>query len=265
MPAPVKSPAGEKFQQLVDLMTRLRGPDGCPWDRAQSFDTLKPYLLEEMYEVLDAIDARNWRELAEELGDLMLQPVFLAQMAAEHGHFTIGDALDAIVAKLVRRHPHVFGNTTADTPEDVKQRWDEIKQQERKEKGAATGPMLNSVSRALPALVEAQQISSKAAAVGFDWPNADNVLEKLHEELGEFAEARLGAARERIEDEIGDLLFVIVNLARFFAVDPEQALRGTNAKFRRRFGYVEQKLGKPVNEASLEEMEALWQEAKKSA
>lgn len=260
------STAGGKFQKLVEIMGRLRAPGGCPWDREQTFDSIKPYLLEETYEVLDAIDAKDWAELPGELGDLMLQAVFFAQMAAEQGLFGISDALDAINEKLVRRHPHVFGDETAESAGDVRRIWNEVKAGEKREKGEGEKPLLGGVPRALPALVEAQQIASRAAHVGFDWENAEQVLEKLREELAEFHEARANGAQERVEDEFGDLLFVLVNLARFVKVDPEQALRRTNAKFRRRFGYLERKLagqGKSLAEASMEEMEALWQESKK--
>lgn len=246
---------GQKFQRLVDIMARLRAPDGCPWDREQSFDSIKPYLLEETYEVLDAIDRRDWPGLKEELGDLMLQAVFFAQMAADEKRFRIDDSLDAICEKLVRRHPHVFGNGDAKTAEDVKRRWDEIKAEEKKRDS-----VLGGVPRNMPALVEAQQISSKAAGLGFDWENAGQVLDKLHEELRELESARAGGSANEVEDELGDLLFVLVNLARFLKVDPEQALRKTNAKFRKRFEYVESHATLPG--ASLEQMEALWQEAK---
>jgi len=258
--------AGEKFQFLVDLMVRLRGPNGCPWDREQNFDTIKPFLLEETYEVMDAIDARDWPDLADELGDLLLQAVFFSQMASEENLFGIEDALDAINQKLIRRHPHIFGNETATTEGDVRKRWSEIKAEEKRGKGEQEATLLGSVPRSLPALVEAQQISSRAAQAGFDWENAGQVLDKLHEEVHEFEEARARASREEVEDELGDLLFVLVNLARFVKVDPEQALRKTNGKFRQRFGYVERKLaerGKSTRESSIEEMESLWQEAKK--
>lgn len=263
-----QSGAGDKFERLTEIMARLRSPEGCPWDRAQDFDTIKPYLLEETYEVLDAIDARDWPALKEELGDLLLEAVFFGQMAKDAGLFRIEDSLDAINAKLVRRHPHVFGTGTANTPDEVKQRWDEIKAEEKKERNEAQAGLLESVPRSLPALVEATQLTSRASGVGFDWTQADEVLEKLDEELGELAEARAnGAPHEEIENELGDLLFVIVNLARFLKVDPEQALRKTNRKFRDRFGYVERSLnsaGKAPAEATLEEMEALWQESKQN-
>lgn len=251
---------GERFERLVAIMSRLRAPGGCPWDREQNFDTIKPYLLEETYEVMDAIDQRDWPGLAEELGDLMLQSVFFAEMASEEGKFRIDDSLDAICNKLIRRHPHVFGDATAQTADDVKRRWDEIKADEKRDQGKPPQGRLDSVSRKLPALVEAQQISSKAAAVGFDWETPEQVLEKLAEELHELAEARKTGARAELEGELGDLLFVLVNLARFMKVDPEQALRRTNAKFRKRFRYVESRATLPG--ASLAEMEALWQEAK---
>ena len=258
--------SGDKFQKLVAIMARLRGPGGCPWDREQNFDTIKPYTLEETYEVLDAIDQRDWRSLAEELGDFMLQAVFYAQMASEQNLFTIDDSLDAINQKLVRRHPHVFGDESAATAGDVKRIWGEVKAAEKKDKGTEEESLLGGVPRSLPALMEAQQVASRAAGVGFDWENPEQVLEKLHEELAEFDEARRKASQEELEDELGDLLFVLVNLARFVKVDPEQALRKTNAKFRRRFGYIEQKLaerGKKPAESNIEEMEALWQEAKR--
>jgi MazG family protein len=257
---------GEKFQKLVDLMARLRAPDGCPWDRDQTFDTIKPYTLEETYEVLDAIDRCDWHGLAEELGDFMLQAVFYAQMASEQGLFEIADALDAINQKLIRRHPHVFGDETAATAGDVKRIWGEVKAAEKKKKGAEDAGLLDSVPRALPALVEAQQIASRAAGVGFDWQNAGQVIDKLHEELTEFNEARDRGIQEQLEDELGDMLFVLVNLARFVKVDPEQALRRTNAKFRHRFGHVERRLaerGKKLEQSNIEEMEELWQEAKR--
>jgi len=260
------STAGEKFQKLVGIMARLRAPDGCPWDREQTFDTIKPYTLEETYEVLDAIDRRDWNELAEELGDFLLQAVFYAQMASEQNLFRIDDALDAINRKLLRRHPHVFGDETAQTAGDVKKIWGEVKASEKKGKGKAAEGLLDPVPRALPALVEAQQIASRAAHVGFDWENPDQVIEKLHEELAELDEARRTAAPDKLEDELGDLLFVLVNLARFLKVDPEQALRRTNAKFRQRFGFIERKLaerGRKPEESNIEEMEALWQEAKR--
>ena len=260
-PEPKLSP-GAAFERLVEIMARLRAPGGCPWDREQDFDSIKRYLLEETYEVMDAIDARDFEGLAEELGDLLLQPVFFAQMASEEGRFDIADSLTAINEKLVRRHPHVFGDGDAKTSDEVLQRWDEIKAEEKpRPKGLLAG-----VPRSVPALVEAQQIAKKAAGAGFDWPSIDQVFDQLREELDELHEAREESRPERLQDEIGDLLFVIVNLARFLKVDPEQALRGTNAKFRRRFAHVEEGIeasGKTLREATMEEMESLWQDAKR--
>jgi len=243
-------------------MAKLRAPGGCPWDRKQTFDTIKSYLLEETYEVMDAIDRRDWPGLEEELGDLLLQPVFFAEMAQEDGLFSIADSLDAINQKLIRRHPHVFGDAHAETPEDVKLRWDEIKKQEKAP--APNVSVLESVPRNLPALVEAEKIGQKAAATGFEWPNISGVLDKLQEEATELARAQESENdsedRHHIEHELGDLLFTVVNLARFLKVDPEQALRKTNSRFRRRFAYVEAGMGEG---ASLEKMEELWQAAKR--
>jgi MazG family protein len=256
--------AGRKFAELVGLMMRLRAPGGCPWDRKQTFDTIKSYLLEETYEVLDAIDRRDWPGLAEELGDLLLQPVFFAEMAAEDGLFTISDALQAINRKLIRRHPHVFGEAKADTPEDVKQRWDEIKKEEKAvDRAGSESSVLEAVPRNLPALMEADKISHKAAALGFEWPNIAGVIDKLQEEAAELARARASDDEEHIADEIGDLLFTLVNLARFLKVDPEQALRKTNARFRRRFAHIEKHAGDELKDTPLERMEELWQEAKR--
>jgi MazG family protein len=264
MPESVED-AGEKFRELVSLMARLRAPGGCPWDRKQTLDSIKPYTLEETYEVLDAIDDRDWAGLAEELGDLMLQPVFLAAIAEEQGLFTFSDSLRAINEKLVRRHPHIFGSATAETAEDVKTRWDQIKAQEKAATGApAAVSILEGTPRSLPALVEAHKISTKAAEVGFEWPNVGGVLDKLVEESQELTEAAARGDSGEVEHEIGDLLFTLVNLARFHGVDPEQALRKTNARFRRRFAFVEggaAEDGGELRETSLERMEELWQEA----
>lgn len=246
-------------------MGRLRAPGGCPWDHKQTFESIKPYLLEESYEVLDAIDQRDWPGLAEELGDLLLQPVFLAEIAAGENLFHISDSLQAINDKLVRRHPHVFGDADAKTAEDVKQRWDQIKQEEKAGRGEAPGSILHSVPRNLPALAEAERIGKKAAGVGFEWPDVEGVLQKLQEEARELSEARGSANAQEIEHELGDLLFTVVNLARFLNVDPEQALRKTNARFRRRFAAVEKQAaadGRAVSETPLERLEEYWQAAK---
>lgn len=246
-------------------MARLRGPNGCPWDREQTFDTIKSYLLEETYEVIDAIDRRDWRELAGELGDLQLQIVFFSQMAAEEGRFTIDDVLDRICDKLIRRHPHVFGEESAATAGEVLKRWNELKAEEKGPQASAA--LLDGVPRAMPALMEAFQLTSRASQAGFDWQRFEDLLAKLEEELGELEEARGGGADgARVEDELGDLLFMMVNIVRFLKFDPEMALRKTNRKFRERFAQVEQGLqerGKTFQQAGLEEMEELWQQAKK--
>jgi len=271
-------------------MARLRAPGGCPWDREQTFDTIKRYTLEETYEVLEAIDNRDWPELAEELGDLLLQVLFYAEMAQEQGLFSIDLVLDALANKLVARHPHVFGDMKADDSETVLKNWEALKAQEKKDKRkAAAGaegpptaePLLDGVSSKMPALQEAYKISSKAAHVGFDWPQIAGLFEKLAEETRELQHHIHGlppeslkagsrsvipeVLRERLEGEIGDLFFVLVNLARRLSVDSESALRRTNRKFRRRFGHLERELekrGKTLEESDLEEMETLWQQAK---
>lgn len=259
-----KLSAAEEFERLVSLMQKLRAPEGCPWDREQDFDSIKPYTLEETYEVLDAIDARDWSGLKEELGDFILQAVFYAQMATEAGHFDIGDSLRSVNEKLIRRHPHIFGTGTAVSAAEVKENWDRIKATEKQDRG--TELLLDSVPRSVPALNEAARISSKAAGSGFDWPDVNAVFAKLEEELTELAAARGSSDSEEIEAEIGDVLFTLVNMARFFQVDPEQALRKTNAKFRRRFAHVEKSLlaqGRTLKTTDLAEMEALWQDAKR--
>ena len=273
-------------------MARLRAPGGCPWDREQTFDTIKRYTLEETYEVLEAIDNRDWQELTGELGDLLLQVLFYAEMAREEGRFSIDDVLDALANKLVARHPHVFGDVKAEDAHTVLKNWEALKAQEknaknRRQSGVDEGrqpppaPLLESVSTKMPALMEAYKISSKAAHVGFDWPNVDGLFEKLEEETEELqehiADVPTGtlkppnhtkipeALRGRLEDEVGDLFFVLVNIARYLSVDPESALRKTNRKFRRRFAWLEDELrsrGKTLEDSNLEEMETLWQQAK---
>ena len=258
---------GDHFNRLVEIMARLRAPDGCPWDREQSLSTLRKYLLEETYEVLDAIDAGDHAALCEELGDLMLQPVFQAQIAAEAGHFTIGEAIEAIVNKLIRRHPHVFGDAEARTAGDVTRKWDQIKAEEKRAKGAAPRALLDGVPRSQPALSESQEITAKVAKVGFDWPSTREVFDKLHEEIAELEQAIESGDRAAMEDELGDLLFVAVNLARKLSLDAEMSLRGANRKFRSRFGYVESALaaqGRPLGTATLDEMEEQWQQAKRA-
>jgi nucleoside triphosphate diphosphatase len=268
---------GERFERAVEIMHRLRAPGGCPWDREQTFDSITRYTVEETYEVLEAIEQRDWEELPGELGDLLLQVLFYAEMAEEAGHFSIDTVLETLSEKLVRRHPHVFGEVEAGTSQEVLKNWEAIKRQERAEKAGADHdrepeprPLLDSVKSSMPALMEGMKLSKKAAGVGFDWPSIDGLFDKLQEEAGELrreVERIPGQEPARLQDEIGDLLFTVVNLARYLQVDPELALRQTNRKFRRRFGAVEQGLramGKELGEASLEEMERLWQAAKRS-
>jgi ATP diphosphatase len=258
-------------------MAALRTPGtGCPWDLEQDFASITPYTLEEAYEVVDAIERGDLADLRDELGDLLLQVVFHARMAEEQGAFAFGDVVEAITQKLIRRHPHVFGSIKDLSPEEVKSLWDSIKIQEKAERRAAREKMglppeaheagfLGGIPTALPALTRAQKLTAKAAKVGFDWPDASQVIDKIHEELEEVKEASSTGNRDRIEDEIGDLLFSVTNLARHYGIDPERALRRTNAKFERRFRAVEEALVKQdrsLNEASLEEMERLWVAAK---
>ena len=259
--------AGARFERFCELIARLRGPGGCPWDREQTHASLKAMTIEEAYEVLEAIDHGD-EELAGELGDLLLQVVFHSQIAREGGRFTIADVIDRVSAKMVRRHPHVFAGHDADTPEQVLRTWEAMKRQERRAKGkAATESALDGVSKSLPAVLEAFQISTKAARLGFDWPDADAVLAKLDEETTELKAAMAGPERDAlpISDEIGDLLFAAVNLARKLGLDPESALKSANRKFRRRFRHVEDRLrerGRAPAESTLAEMDALWDEAK---
>ncbi|MCX6613080.1 MAG: nucleoside triphosphate pyrophosphohydrolase [Acidobacteria bacterium] len=258
------SEAKDSFQELVDIMARLRAPGGCPWDREQNFDTIKRYTIEETYEVIDAIERKDFPALCEELGDLMLQPVFYAQMATEAGLFDINDSLKAINEKLIRRHPHVFADTQVENSDDVLTNWDAIK---ATEKAGIPQGLLDSVNRAQPALMESIQISKKAAKAGFEWPTYKDVLAKLTEEIAELEEARATQDQAAIESEIGDILFTVVNLARWAKVDPEQALRHTNTKFRQRFSHVEKRVqeqGKALGDTPIEEMESYWQEAKKA-
>ncbi len=270
--------SGERnIDRLLDIMAALRTPvTGCPWDLEQSFATIAPYTIEEAYEVADAIERGDLDDLKDELGDLLLQVVFHAQMAREANAFDFNDVAAAISEKMLRRHPHVFGDAQAGAPEAVKAQWEVIKAEESREraerrasKGLAADNkwFLDAVPAALPALLGALKLQKKAARVGFDWAETDAVIGKIREELGE-VEAELAALpvdRDRLEDEIGDLLFAVANLARHLKVEPEAALRRTNAKFRRRFGHIEDQLrarGQSLEAASLDEMEAHWQAAK---
>ena len=290
---------GERFQRAVSIMARLRAPGGCPWDREQTFDSIKPYPLEEAYEVLEAIDNRDWDELTGELGDLLLQVLFYAEMAKEQGTFSIDEVLDRLSNKLVDRHPHVFGDVKAETPSDVLRNWEALKAEEKKKRLEAGGgksakdeaqpeSVLAGVSSAIPALLEAYKLSSRAAHVGFDWENISGLFEKLEEESRELQEqlreypapgpqphARGVAGsgrqaipqdlRDRMEAEVGDLFFVLVNIARYLSLDPESALKKTNRKFKRRFQWMEEQLrrsGRTPQQASMDELESLWQQAK---
>jgi tetrapyrrole methylase family protein/MazG family protein len=251
-----------RFDRAMGIMRRLRGPGGCPWDAEQSHDSLKRYLIEECYEVIEAIDKQDDQLLQEELGDLLLQPLFHAAIAEERGAFTIDDVLQTLSDKLVRRHPHVFGDQEIRTSDEQVANWEKIK---KEEKGEERKSALSGVPPHMPALMKAQKITEKAARVGFDWEHADQVYAKVLEELHELEETMVSRDQERMEAELGDLLFAIVNLGRFLAVNPEEALRKTIDRFTRRFGHVEDTLherGIPLKEASLEEMDRLWNEAK---
>lgn len=252
----------DEFRNLVDIMARLRAPGGCPWDRAQSREDLKPYLVEETYEVLDAIDRKDPEMLREELGDLLLQVVFHAQIAEEEGAFDVDGVCRAIAEKLVRRHPHVFGEAVADTPQEVLQNWEAIKKGEKGGDASA----LDGVPKVLPALLKAYRLQQKAARVGFDWEERRQVEEKVREEWGELNEAVAAGDKEHTREELGDFLFALVNLSRFLEMDPEDALQAANAKFMRRFQALEVKArdaGRDVHGMSLAEMDALWNEVKK--
>ncbi|HKA18559.1 MAG TPA: nucleoside triphosphate pyrophosphohydrolase [Blastocatellia bacterium] len=263
------SKSGEEFTKLVELIARLRAPGGCPWDREQTHDTLKPMMLEEAYEVVEAIDEGNDDELIGELGDLLLQVVFHSQIATEEQRFTVSEVIERISAKMIRRHPHVFGDDTAQTAGEVLRNWEAIKQAELEAKGksAEEGSMLDSVSTKLPAVMEAFQMTTKVSRVDFDWPDVASVLEKLDEEVNELKQA-IGEetpTHKEIAAEVGDLLFVAVNVARLLGVDPESALKGSNRKFRRRFRYIEDRLreqGRKPADSDHVEMDAFWDEAK---
>jgi len=254
--------AKRSFEDLVQLMTTLRGPNGCPWDRKQTLPDLKPYVIEEAYEVVDAIDREDRAGLLEEVGDLLLEAVFIAEIAREEGTFDIYDSVTAIHDKLVRRHPHVFGDTVADDAEQVLVNWEKLKSEERK---AENKSVLSGVPRAMPALLKAGRLTEKAARVGFDWRRTEDVLEKLDEEVAELKEAVASGDAAKMQDEIGDLLFTIANIARKLNVNPEEALQSTNRKFMSRFEAMEayvREHGRNLDQLTLEEMDQLWDEAK---
>ena len=267
------NPAGAagRFAELVELIARLRAPGGCPWDREQTHQSLKPMLLEEAYEVVEAIDEGNDEEFIGELGDLLLQVVFHSQIATEESRFDVSAVIERIAAKMIRRHPHVFGDDKAESAGDVLRNWEAIKEAELVAKGKKAdgdGSMLDSVSTKLPAVMEAFQMTTKVSRVDFDWPDVASVLEKLDEEVDELKSAVARPERDprEIADEAGDLLFVAVNVARLLGIDPESALKASNRKFRRRFRYIEDRLReqgrKPVDSDHIE-MDQLWDEAKR--
>ncbi len=268
--------ASTDISRLIEIMEALRAPEtGCPWDIVQTFETIKPYTIEEAYEVADAIERNDMDDLCEELGDLLLQVVFHSRIAEEMGAFSFGDVVQAVTSKMIRRHPHVFAVSDADTPESVKLQWDQIKATEKRERlerrasrGVSEDPkagFLGSIQRSQPALTEALKLQEQAARVGFDWSAAEPILDKIEEEIGELRQALAEGGSESISDELGDLIFAMVNIGRHVKVDAENALRGTNTKFRRRFRHIETSLaasGETLEAASLERMEELWQAAK---
>ena len=249
------------FEDLVRLMERLRAPGGCPWDREQTFASLRRFVIEEAYEVVDAIDRGDRRELADELGDHLLQVVFLSQLGAEEGSFTIDDTIAAIHDKLVRRHPHVFGNVEATSADAVLRNWEQMKKEEKQAEGKV---FFSGIPAGLPALMKAQRVSEKASRIGFDWSSVDGVIEKIREELGEVEEAI--ADRSGVEEELGDILFAVVNLARKLGFDAENTLQDANRKFIGRFEFIEKasvEAGRELESYAADELEKLWKEAKR--
>lgn len=269
--------ASKDISRLIEIMEALRQPEtGCPWDVVQTFETIKPYTIEEAYEVADAIERKDMDDLCEELGDLLLQVVFHARIAEEMGEFAFGDVVHAVSSKMIRRHPHVFAVSDADTPDGVKLQWDRIKAEEKRERAERRARrgitedfkagFLGGVQRSQPALTEALKLQEQAARAGFDWSNPAPILDKIEEEIAELREALAEGKPEKVSDELGDLIFALVNIGRHVKADPEDALRGTNTKFRRRFNHIETSLtqnGETLEEASLERMEDLWQAAKR--
>jgi MazG family protein len=269
---------GQWFEKLVAVQARLRAPNGCPWDREQTHQSLRTYLIEEAYEVLEALESGNDAKFAEEMGDLLLQIVFHSQIAREEGRFTVAEVIREIHDKMIRRHPHVFGKTRAKDSAEVLRNWEQIKAEERRA-GANTGEskdskgapkeasLLDGVSRALPAMLEGFQLTRKASRIGFDWEDAGGVFEKLEEETEELKKASKEQDQPKVEEELGDLLFAAVNLSRFLKIDPEIALKKANAKFARRFREMEKmarKSGREFKELPRTEMEALWDAAKEA-
>jgi len=261
-----QAPAAQALQRAAAIMARLRAPGGCPWDREQTFDTIKRHTLEETYEVFDAIERRAWPDLKDELGDLLLQVLFYAQMAAEAGYFDLRDVAENLSAKLIRRHPHVFADTVATDSDAVLRNWEQIKVGEKKSRGAADS-LLDEIPRSMPATLEASKLGSRAGKVGFDWPSADGLFDKLAEETAELHAEIARADTDKIEAEFGDLLFTTINLARHLNVDAESALRRSNAKFRARFAFMERTSGgaEQLKSMSPDDLERLWSQAKSEA
>jgi nucleoside triphosphate diphosphatase len=260
----------DPIAEAIAIMARLRAPDGCPWDREQTFDSIKRHTLEETYEVFDAIERRAWPDLKDELGDLLLQVLFYAQMASEAGYFTIQDVAANLNAKLIRRHPHIFAGAEATDSDAVLRNWEQIKQSEKKASATSQSSMLDDIPRAMPAMLEAGKLGSRAAKVGFDWPNADGLFDKLQEEIGELKDELKPSPTQSpsaIEAEFGDLLFTAINLARHLKVDPESALRATNAKFRSRFAAMESAAGgtDALAASTPSALDLLWNQAKNAA
>jgi tetrapyrrole methylase family protein/MazG family protein len=259
-PSPASTAAGQAFARLVELVAALRGPDGCPWDRAQTRASVTPYLVEETYETVDALQADDPAAIREELGDLLFQVLFHADMAREAGDFTVADVIEAIQAKMVHRHPHVFGDAVAETPEAVLENWDALKAAEPGKQ--ARESVLDGVPRSLPALLRAYKVSKRAARAGFDWDRAEDVWPKVHEELDELKEALEKGDLAHAEDELGDVMFALVNLGRKADLPAEEALTGTVERFCRRFAHMEGASGKPLEELTLGQWQDLWQAAK---
>jgi ATP diphosphatase len=260
----------DPIAEAIAIMARLRAPDGCPWDREQTFDSIKRHTLEETYEVFDAIERRAWPDLKDELGDLLLQVLFYAQMASEAGYFTVQDVAANLNAKLIRRHPHIFAGAEATDSDAVLRNWEQIKQSEKKASATSQSSMLDDIPRAMPAMLEAGKLGSRAAKVGFDWPNADGLFDKLQEEIGELKDELKPSPTQSpsaIEAEFGDLLFTAINLARHLKVDPESALRATNAKFRSRFAAMESAAGgtDALAASTPSALDLLWNQAKNAA
>lgn len=257
------SETGERFEKLVEIMAKLRSPEGCPWDREQTHESIKENLLEETYEAIDAIDAGDMKDLCSELGDLMMQIIFHAQLAQERGDFDINDSIESINQKLIRRHPHVFGEAEVACSEEVLHQWERIKAGEKGFEHRTS--VLDGVPNTLPALARAMEISKRAAKSGFEWPDLSAVVDKLDEEVHELKQELAAGQRERAAEEIGDLLFTIVNVARWMKVDPEDALRTMTKRFGERFRKIEEaarESGCPIEEMTIQEMDAVWDRAK---